>query len=31
MFTGDPSPYLEWKRISLAYSVPFSEYVQKIE
>jgi hypothetical protein len=31
MFTGDTSPYLEWKRISLAYSVPFSEYVKEVE
>ena len=31
MFAGDTSPYLEWKRISLARSVPFSEYVKEIE
>lgn len=28
LFTGDTSPYLEWKRIALAHSVPFAEYVK---
>lgn len=28
-FSGDISPYLEWKRIALAHSVPFSEYAKK--
>ena len=31
MFTGDPSPYLEWRQISLAHSIPFSEYVKDFE
>jgi hypothetical protein len=31
MFTGDPSPYLEWRRISLAHSVPFSEWAKEFE
>ncbi|MER5937998.1 DUF6879 family protein [Streptomyces sp. NPDC001928] len=30
LFTGDTSPYLEWQRIALAHSVPFSEYVKEI-
>jgi hypothetical protein len=29
LFTGDITPYLEWKRIALAYSVPFVEYVKE--
>jgi hypothetical protein len=31
MFTGDLSPYLEWRQISLAHSIPFSEYVTDFE
>ena len=29
MFEGDIAPYLEWKRIAIAHSVPFSEYVKE--
>ncbi|MHB9861450.1 DUF6879 family protein [Streptomyces sp. YIM S03343] len=29
LFTGDITPYLEWRRIALAHSVPFSEYVKE--
>jgi hypothetical protein len=28
LFAGDIAPYLEWKRIALAHSVPFAEYVK---
>lgn len=28
LFAGDTSPYLEWKRIALAHSVPFAAYVK---
>ncbi|MGW0910687.1 DUF6879 family protein [Streptomyces sp. NPDC002784] len=31
LFTGDIAPYLEWKRIALAHSVPFFEYVKEAE
>ncbi|WP_329250536.1 hypothetical protein OG223_20555 [Streptomyces sp. NBC_01478] len=31
LIAGDTSSYLEWKRISLAHSVPFSEYLRKPE
>lgn len=31
LFTGDITPYMEWKRISLIYSVPFAEYVKDFE
>ncbi|MGY1499489.1 DUF6879 family protein [Streptomyces sp. QTS52] len=31
LFAGDISPYLEWKRIALAHSVPFAEYVKELE
>ncbi|EKX66635.1 hypothetical protein PV416_33235 [Streptomyces ipomoeae] len=31
LFTGEVAPYLEWKRIALSHSVPFSEYVKKFE
>ncbi|MFI6465395.1 DUF6879 family protein [Streptomyces sp. NPDC050538] len=30
-FTGDISPYLEWRRISLTHSIPFSEYMRDFE
>jgi len=30
LFAGDASPYLEWKRIALAHSVPFAEYVKNL-
>ncbi|MEV0906069.1 DUF6879 family protein [Streptomyces hokutonensis] len=30
-FTGDISPYLEWRRVSLAHSIPFSEYMRDFE
>ncbi|WP_328747769.1 hypothetical protein OHT57_19730 [Streptomyces sp. NBC_00285] len=30
MFAGDTSPYLEWKRIALAHSLPFSKYVNEL-
>lgn len=29
-YTGDIAPYLEWKRIALAHSVPFSVYVKEV-
>ncbi|MCX5246279.1 hypothetical protein OG895_13700 [Streptomyces sp. NBC_00201] len=29
IFTGDTAPYLEWKRIAIAHSAPFSEYVRE--
>lgn len=29
IFTGDITPYLEWKLIALAHSVPFAEYVKE--
>ncbi|MEC4018377.1 DUF6879 family protein [Streptomyces sp. H27-D2] len=28
VFDGDPKPYVEWKRIAVAESVPFLEYVK---
>lgn len=31
LFTGDITPYLEWKHIALAYSVPFFEYAKEAE
>ncbi|MBG0854782.1 hypothetical protein I2W78_23780 [Streptomyces spinoverrucosus] len=31
LFTGDITPYLEWKRDALAHSVPFAEYVKEAE
>ncbi|MEV8454971.1 DUF6879 family protein [Streptomyces sp. NPDC052095] len=31
LFTGDIGPYAEWKRIALAHSVPFAEYVKESE
>ncbi|MDX3800604.1 DUF6879 family protein [Streptomyces sp. AK04-3B] len=31
LFTGDITPYLEWKHIALAHSVPFSEYAKEAE
>lgn len=31
LFAGDTSPYVEWKRIALAHSVPFAEYVRELE
>ncbi|MET9916659.1 DUF6879 family protein [Streptomyces sp. NPDC006435] len=31
LFDGDVSPYLEWKRVALARSVPFAEYVKESE
>ena len=30
LFAGDASPYLEWKQIALAHSVPFAEYVKEL-
>ncbi|MGP2439061.1 DUF6879 family protein [Streptomyces sp. JW3] len=29
LFTGDVTPYLEWRRIALTHSVPFTEYVKE--
>ncbi|WP_409470724.1 DUF6879 family protein [Streptomyces sp. HC307] len=31
LFTGDPTPYLEWKRTALTHSMPFAEYVKESE
>ncbi|GAA3867953.1 hypothetical protein GCM10023084_21250 [Streptomyces lacrimifluminis] len=31
LFTGDIAPYMEWKRIALAYSVPFFEYAKEAD
>ncbi|WP_432192014.1 DUF6879 family protein [Streptomyces sp. bgisy027] len=31
LFAGDITPYLEWKRIALAHSVPFFEYAKEAE
>ena len=31
LFEGDVGPYVEWRRIALAHSVPFTEYVKESE
>ncbi|MFD5704421.1 DUF6879 family protein [Streptomyces lasiicapitis] len=30
-YEGDPTPYLEWKRMALEYAVPFKEYVKGLD
>ncbi|NYI07938.1 hypothetical protein FHU37_004967 [Allostreptomyces psammosilenae] len=29
LIDGDPTPYVEWKRLAVAHSVPFAEYVKE--
>lgn len=31
VYEGDPTPYREWKRISLEHAVPFGEYVKVLD